>query len=164
VHGLVRRTAADEVIAAADAVPGAARAAVLALGAGHRGLRIEDKGASLAVHYRDQPALGPMALGEARKIAERWRLRLQEGRMVVELRAPGPDKGDAVAAFMREPPFAGRRPVYIGDDLTDEDGFAAATAMGGFGVIVGERRPTAAAYALADVSAALGWLRASLIA
>ena len=82
--------------------------------------------------------------------------------MVIELRAHGPDKGGAVEAFMAEPPFAGFRPVFLGDDLTDEHGFAAASALGGFGVVVGPRRPTAALYALADVGAVQDWLRGAL--
>ena len=84
--------------------------------------------------------------------------------MVVELRAPGPDKGGAVTAFMAEAPFAGFTPVFIGDDLTDEHGFEAVRALGGYGVVVGHRRPTAALYALADVSAAQSWLRRALVA
>jgi trehalose 6-phosphate phosphatase len=82
--------------------------------------------------------------------------------MVVEVRAPGPDKGTAVEAFMAEGPFAGHAPIYLGDDLTDEDGFRAAQALGGFGVVVGARRPTSASYALADVEAARAWLTAAL--
>ncbi len=78
--------------------------------------------------------------------------------MVVELRAPGPHKGEAVKAFMREAPFAGSRPIFLGDDLTDEDGFRAARDLDGFGVIVGARRPTSAAYALASVAEAQAWL------
>jgi hypothetical protein len=89
-------------------------------------------------------------------------LTVQDGDMVVELRAEGPDKGGAVEAFMAEPPFAGFRPVFVGDDLTDEHGFAAARARGGFGVVVGARRPTAALYALSDVGAVQQWLRRAL--
>ncbi len=82
--------------------------------------------------------------------------------MVVELRRPGPNKGDAVRAFMAEPPFAGAVPLFLGDDLTDEAGFAAVHDMGGYGVIVGPRRPTCALYALESVSAARAWLLAAL--
>ena len=78
--------------------------------------------------------------------------------MVVELRVPGPNKGGAVGAFMAEPPFVGNTPVFLGDDFTDESGFEAAQALGGFGVVVGPRRPTAARYALRDVAATRAWL------
>ena len=85
-------------------------------------------------------------------------LAFQAGDHVFELRTPGADKGDAVRAFMAEAPFAGARPIYVGDDLTDESGFRAAEKLGGFGVIVGTRRPTAAHYRLANVEAVLDWL------
>jgi len=82
--------------------------------------------------------------------------------MVVELRTPGPTKGDAVAAFMAEPPFAGARPIYVGDDLTDEDAFTAVAEAGGYGVLVGAGRETAAAWRLEDVDQVLAWLGAAL--
>jgi trehalose 6-phosphate phosphatase len=83
---------------------------------------------------------------------------LQPGKLVVELKTPGADKGAALTAFMAEPPFAGAVPVMVGDDLTDEYGFRAAEALGGFGVLVGPRRETAARFGLADVNAVLDWL------
>ncbi|MGZ3375374.1 MAG: trehalose-phosphatase, partial [Phenylobacterium sp.] len=72
----------------------------------------------------------------------------------------GANKGDSVRAFMAAAPFAGARPVFVGDDTTDEDGFAAAQALGGVGVVVGAARPTGARFRLADVDAALAWLEA----
>ena len=78
--------------------------------------------------------------------------------MVVELRTPGPDKGEAVAAFMNEPPFAGFMPVFLGDDLTDEDGFRAVRCLGGYGVIVGPRaRPKRSSPSRASPRPSLGW-------
>jgi trehalose 6-phosphate phosphatase len=62
---------------------------------------------------------------------------------------------------MAEPPFAGTRPIMVGDDLTDEAAFRAAAALGGFGVLVGPDRQTAARHRLNDVEAVLGWLAAS---
>jgi trehalose 6-phosphate phosphatase len=59
---------------------------------------------------------------------------------------------------MEEPPFAGACPVFVGDDVTDEDGFEAADELGGFGILVGGRAPTAARYALADPRAVVEWL------
>ena len=81
--------------------------------------------------------------------------------MVEELRTPGPTKGDSVRAFMAQPDFAGTRPVFVGDDVTDEDGFEAAQALGGIGVAVGRPRPTRAQFLLHDVDAALAWLEAA---
>ncbi len=78
--------------------------------------------------------------------------------MVVELRPPGADKGDAVRAFMSEPDFAGARPLFVGDDLTDEDAFLAAAELGGGGILVGAPRETAAKWRLDDVAAVSAWL------
>ena len=77
---------------------------------------------------------------------------------MVELKTPGTDKGTALTAFMAEAPFRGSIPVMLGDDLTDEYGFAAAEALGGFGVLVGPPRGTAARYSLPDVDGVLAWL------
>ncbi len=165
VHGLVRRTADGRVIAASgDARVGDALAAFHAFAKADQGLLVEDKGAAVALHYRAAPAAGEACRDLARRVGATLGLMVQEGDMVVELRAPGSDKGGAVAAFMAEAPFAGFTPVFIGDDLTDEHGFEAARALGGYGVVVGRRRPTAALYALADVSAAQSWLRRALVA
>jgi trehalose 6-phosphate phosphatase len=77
---------------------------------------------------------------------------------VAELRCPGPNKGDMVRTFMAEPPFAGRRPIFAGDDVTDEDGFAAARELDGVGVLVGPSRDTHATCRLSDVHGVLRWL------
>ncbi|MDB5671002.1 MAG: otsB, partial [Alphaproteobacteria bacterium] len=63
---------------------------------------------------------------------------------------------------MAEPQFASTRPLFVGDDLTDEDGFAAAASMGGGGILVGQARQTAARWRLDDVRAVIGWLEASV--
>jgi trehalose 6-phosphate phosphatase len=124
------------------------------------GVLLEDKGLGLAVHYRKAPDAEEAVIRNCRAIAETTGLVLQLGRMVAELRTPGADKGESVRAFMAEPPFAGATPVFVGDDLTDEDGFAAAAELGGYGVLVGETRDTAAHHGLSDVEAVLGWLGA----
>src|SRR3546814_16206263 len=80
--------------------------------------------------------------------------------MMVELRLPGIDKGSAITAMLGEPPFAGHRPVFLGDDLTDEPGFAACAAAGGVGVLVGPLRDTAATYRLDKLPAVRPWLSA----
>jgi hypothetical protein len=84
-------------------------------------------------------------------------LSVQSGKMVAELRPAGADKGDAVRAFMAEPPFAGARPVFVGDDLTDEDAFCAAADLGGGGVLVGPARDSAARWRLPGVAAVAEW-------
>ncbi len=163
VHGLVRRTVDGRVIAAPrGARMSEALEAFRAFAANAPGLLVEDKGAAVALHYRGAPAAADAGRALARRLALELGLTVQDGDLVVELRAEGPDKGGAVEAFMAEPPFAGFRPVFVGDDLTDEHGFAAARAQGGFGVVVGARRPTAALYALSDVGAVQQWLRRAL--
>jgi trehalose 6-phosphate phosphatase len=161
VHGLVRRNVQGGLVA--TAVDRLALNHVLdtvrAFANEHVGLIVEDKGSAVALHYRLAPAEGRGCRALARNLAARLGLEIQEGDMVVELRAPGPDKGAAINAFMAEPPFAGHMPIFLGDDFTDESGFKAVRALGGFGVIVGGRRPTTAEFALADVAAARTWLQ-----
>ena len=94
----------------------------------------------------------------ARELSDETGLALQPGHMVLELKTPGASKGTAVTAFMAEPPFRGATPVMLGDDVTDEDGFRAAAALGGYGVLVGAERATAARYRLDGVDAVLAWL------
>jgi trehalose 6-phosphate phosphatase len=163
VHGLERR-GDDGRVWRAEPSPalGGARTVFEGLAQAWPGVAVEEKGLSIGVHYRAAPA----ALAAVREAVERMTptddLVVQWGQMVAELRTPGPDKGDALAAFMVEPPFAGSRPVFVGDDLTDEHGFTAAAAAGGFGVLVGPPRPTAARMRLENVAAVFDWLNAAL--
>ena len=96
------------------------------------------------------------------EVARRRGLILQHGKMVAELRPAGADKGDALRALMREPSFTGARPLFVGDDLTDEHAFAAAAELGGAGILVGPARPTAARYRLESVNAVAAWLGAAM--
>jgi trehalose 6-phosphate phosphatase len=84
---------------------------------------------------------------------------LLHGKLVIELKPKNADKGTALAALMRTEPFAGRTPWMIGDDLTDEDAFVQANALGGVSVIVGPRRPTLAHFALRGPAEARAWMR-----
>ena len=121
---------------------------------------IEKKPFSVALHYRGAPDAEADALALAERLAADTGLSLQIGKMVVELRLAGADKGAALDAFMAERPMRGTRPVFIGDDVTDEAAFAAAARAGGHGILVGAR-PTAAHYVLADVPATRAWLKAA---
>lgn len=125
------------------------------------GVWLEDKGGTLALHYR----AAPEREAEVRAFAERMvgeaggSLRSIAGKMVVELQPSQHGKGRAIAAFLREAPFAGRRPVFLGDDTTDEDGFTEVNRRGGVSIRVGEPNPaTAAEYALPSVAATRAWL------
>lgn len=159
VHGLVWRSA-DGAVVRTPAHPGLAHAAeeLRRFAYAHAGALVEDKGLSIALHYRLSPGLAARARFQAEALARETGLTLQPGDCVLELRTPGPRKGEALAAFMAEPPFRGFRPVFVGDDLTDEDGFRAARDLGGFGVLVGPERSSAAEHRLDDVAATLAWL------
>lgn len=166
LHGLQVRNADGNVasVTADEVAMAELRKGVQIIAQSYPALRIEDKGGSLALHYRRAPELAATALGEARTLVATLgpAFMVQPGDHVVEIRPDGADKGQALISLMATPPFAGRVPVAIGDDLTDEHAFAAATMLGGIGVIVGERRPTRASHALAGPDAVRDWLRAVL--
>jgi trehalose 6-phosphate phosphatase len=160
LHGFEQRLG-DITTRALDNVSAIAAAAAEAravLSADARPVRIEDKTAGLALHYREAPEAGAAVRRFAETLAEKHGLSLIEGKMVVELTLGVRDKGDALRAFMDVAPFAGRAPIAIGDDRTDEDAFAAAEALGGFGVLVGPPKPSAARYRLDDARAVAAWL------
>jgi len=105
------------------------------------GTILEDKGMSVALHYRQVPHLESRVQGEMRAILRALgsRLVLLEGRMVVELRLAGATKADAIREFLGEAPFKGRRPIFIGDDVTDEKALEVVRRLGGLSVAVGDR-------------------------
>lgn len=126
----------------------------------HEGLVLENKGYSIAVHYRLAPQLEQAA---RRRVAEAARklgvwVEVQGGKMVFELKPAGRNKGLAIEEFMREPPFRGRVPVFLGDDLTDEHGFAVVNRLEGHSIKVG-KGPSAAAWRLDDPGRVRAWLR-----
>jgi trehalose 6-phosphate phosphatase len=124
----------------------------------HPQLIAEIKAQGVAIHYRMASALEAVVKQAAADIVARHGLELQPGKKMIELRGPGGHKGDAIVALMEKPAFFGSAPVMIGDDLTDEPALAVAAELGGFGVIVGGDRETAALYALADVADVRRWL------
>ncbi|MGY1458123.1 MULTISPECIES: trehalose-phosphatase [unclassified Luteimonas] len=132
----------------------------------HPGAIVEDKGAALALHWRAAPQAASEL--QAFAIAALPRLpgyRLQPGNDVLELRPAAhkggrADKGAAILAFLEEPPFAGRRPVFAGDDITDEAGFAAVNAHGGVSVLVGRPRESAAHFGLSGPAEVHAWIGA----
>jgi trehalose 6-phosphate phosphatase len=103
------------------------------------GVIVEDKGGSVAVHWRLAPDAEPavaLALQDGLAwLGPGWRL--LRGKAVLELLPAAASKGDAIRAFLQEPPFRGRRPVFAGDDVTDEDGFAFVQQAGGLAFRVG---------------------------
>jgi trehalose 6-phosphate phosphatase len=122
------------------------------------GVVIETKPLGVGLHYRLAPDAEPEAHALVEDFARENALEVQHGKMMVELRLPGHDKGSAIVALLARAPFAGHRPVFLGDDLTDEVGFAACAARGGAGILVGEPRDTEARYRLPDVAAVHAFL------
>ena len=122
---------------------------------------LENKGASLALHYRLAPHLASQADGAMRELLGGLgdEFELLSGKMLVEIKLSGKDKGTAIAEFMAERPFSGRTPVFIGDDLTDEYGFALVNSRRGHSVKVGSGA-SAARWRLADARAVRAWLAA----
>lgn len=162
LHGLERRDAQGRLRLAVRpaAVSGleALRPRLLELMAQHSGLLLEDKGATLAVHYRRAPQLGAtLQQAVAALVAPlEPELEVLEGDMVLEIKPHSFDKASAIEGFMSEQPFAGRMPVFIGDDLTDCDGFGAVRRHGGVTVAVGYR--VTAQWRLPDPGAVRAWL------
>ncbi len=124
-------------------------------------LVLENKGVSLALHYRLAPHLAALVDGAMReRLAELGNgFELQPGTLLMEIKPMGKNKGTAIAEFMEEPPFRGRTPVFIGDDLTDEYGFAFVNGRRGHSVKVGSGA-SAARWRLADAPAVRAWLAA----
>lgn len=157
-HGLARTLADGAVLGEApESLPEGARTSVEEFAVANRFV-LERKPHGVALHYRTTPGLESAGLEFAEHLARLHGLQMKRGSCVIELVSRDADKGRAVRAFMDIEPFAGSRPVFIGDDITDEDGFAAVSALGGFGIIVGHRQPTAATHRLANVSAVHSWL------
>lgn len=129
--------------------------------AGLEGVTLECKsGIGFVLHFRSAPHQAQAATDTAEAIARAHsgKYEVQHGSCVAELKPTGSSKGLALQRLMEQAPFHGRRPVVVGDDLTDEHAFAFASELGGFGVVVGARTPTLAQYRLADPSAVHAWL------
>jgi trehalose 6-phosphate phosphatase len=141
-HGLERRDAAGHIHRARldDSALTDARLAMAAAAAEAPGAVLEDKGLALALHYRQAPAFEQQLRRQVGTIARRLGgdFHVQEGRRVLELKPAAATKADAIRHFMAEAPFAGRRPMFVGDDLTDLDGFAVVERLGGLSVAVGD--------------------------
>jgi trehalose 6-phosphate phosphatase len=127
--------------------------------AAHPGILIEDKGNSVAVHYRAVPRLAD----EVRALADRLvegslDLEAMPASMAVDIKPRALSKGDAVAWFMARPPFAGRVPVFVGDDVTDETGFAAVNERGGYSIRVGDLGHGVARWSIKSSATVREWV------
>lgn len=162
LHGLEMRLASGEVRRPPSPTEGfeRMRKALDDFASAHPGLLLEDKGQSLALHYRLAPELKTRARAQVEEVIEKWGegYNLLAGKMVFEVKPAHTDKGQVIEAFMTTKPFAGRCPVYVGDDVTDEDAFAVVNRMGGDTLHVGPSSATRARYMVADVPTLLDWL------
>ena len=158
LHGAELR-AADGKMTVARATPAfeALKRRLVEETAWMEGVLIEDKGAAVAAHYRLAPALDTALETIMRDFADKagpdWTL--QPGKMVFEVRPSRASKGDAVASFLDQASFAGRLPIAVGDDLTDESMFALANARGGQSIRVGSLSHATCALARASSPSAV---------
>jgi len=122
------------------------------------GTLLEAKGMAFALHYRQAENYQQQVLQLAEAAVAKFpELMLQRGKCVAEIKPRGNDKGAAIASFMQQAPFAGRTPVFVGDDLTDEKGFQAVSALHGITVKVGEGQ-SHARYRLSRVADVHAWI------
>jgi trehalose 6-phosphate phosphatase len=142
LHGVERRKAGGAIQGASfvDSQLDGARAAIKELVEAHPGTLFEDKDRTLAVHFRMAPQFADVVrqaiIDIARPLGTNYHI--QSGKMLFEIKPRGFNKATAIKAFMKESPFSGRKPVFIGDDLTDQDGFAIVEALGGITIGVGD--------------------------
>ncbi len=163
VHGCERRTAGGHVLRPeVDAATIARVHAQLAeFVRGHEGLLLEDKHYAVAMHFRRAPEMRDevyRVMNEALKQLGPV-FALQAGKSVLELRPSGWTKGSSITSFMQAAPFAGRTPVFIGDEVTDEDAFAVVNEMTGVSIRVGNPAATLAQHRLGGVAEVLRWLK-----
>ena len=164
VHGAERR-GADGALHLIEELPlDTVVEAACTLAAQNPGLLVENKRGSLALHYRQRPELEKLCIATMQAAVDAAPgLTLLRGKMVVEAKPGGASKGRAIEDFLAEPPFAGRTPVFIGDDVTDEVGFSTVQRLGGLGIKVGEGE-TVATQRLPDPSALRSALQAAVAA
>jgi trehalose 6-phosphate phosphatase len=152
-HGGAIRFAPSAAVerAALPPLPAGWLSAAAALVAAHPGTLLEEKARGFALHYRLAPEAGlALERGLRKLLGGQETHRLLPAHMAFEVRPRGADKGTAVAAVLARAPFAGRMPVYVGDDVTDEDAIRAAEARGGVGLRVAE--------AFGDAAGVRAWL------
>jgi trehalose 6-phosphate phosphatase len=161
-HGLQLRYAPNAPVVIVKCVDLSALRQQIMPVTGIPGIQIEDKGQSIAIHYR-RARTDVLRLQRwvadvvARTDAE---MEIIRGRRVIEIKPAGVNKATAVGNFMELPPFSGRRPVFIGDDKTDEDGFKATLARGGLAIQVGPGRSALTTLCVGNPAAVRCWLNA----
>jgi trehalose 6-phosphate phosphatase len=163
VHGFERRNGAGTVstLTAEDSSASSVEQILRAFVSFNPGLLLEKKRGALALHYRLRPELETLCISLVEEVTNRLpEAVLTRGKMVMEARLHTATKGTAIKDFLEEPPFRGRVPFFAGDDVTDEDAFAAVNALGGISVKVGPG-DTAARVRVQSVGDFLAWLNAT---
>ena len=145
-HGAEMRPVADGPVIAGHGSPLDAefKQQLKDIAARHPGVLVEDKGYSLALHYRQVPKQGVAMIHDVKHAHEAWgdqSIELLSGKAVLELKFAGFNKGTAVRQLMTYPPFTGRAPIFVGDDRTDEDAFAVVPEFNGHAMSVGRKIP-----------------------
>ena len=138
------------------------------IAANHPGVLVEDKGYSIALHYRQVPKQGLALVHDVKHAYQRWgdqSFELLAGKAVLEIKYAAFNKGSAVRDLMTYPPFKGRAPIFVGDDRTDEDAFKVMPEFNGQSMSVGRKLPGIEKYfeCPADVRRWLG-LMSGLVA
>ncbi len=127
--------------------------------ADHHGVLIEDKGNSVAVHYRMAPTMADEVEALARRLIDGApELEALSSKMAVDIKPTAITKANAIRWLLARPPFVGRLPVFVGDDRTDEAGFAAVNEIGGHSIRVGERADSNARFSLNSSAAVREWI------
>lgn len=140
------------------------RKAAGVLAARFDGLQLEDRQQVVSLHCRhDDEKLAALHAAARALLPQLPGYELQPGNQMLEFKPAGMDKGRAVLELLRQPPFAGRKPVYLGDDLTDEHAFMSVNRAHGISVRVGAREPTLAHYTVSGPDAAESWLHHVLV-
>jgi trehalose 6-phosphate phosphatase len=166
VHGLQRRDASGRLHSPVidQSIVESIAAQVEAAFLSEPGVVIERKTGAVAIHFRLRPDFEKQCHALARKITrDRPDLHMIQGKMVCEIRLHGNDKGGVIATFLEERPFKGKKPIFVGDDATDEPGFVAVNARDGVSIKIGED-PTSAKYRAANISELRDWFEELLSA
>ena len=162
LHGLERRLTGGGAIMR-EALPEWRDEVARTIGAftaSRPGVWLEDKGLTLALHFRGAPEREDEILALAENLGAQGYpgMSVQHGKLIAEFRPDGADKGNAIDYISSHPPFRGRYPVFLGDDVTDEHGFAAVRRAGGAAIHIGAGTETVADWCLPDVAAARKWI------
>lgn len=165
-HGAELRVDGGRTISVVtEPLPGNVMTALEGVVGENEGLLLEKKRGGVSLHYRQAPQLE----AKCRRIVDKiladlgGSYRLIAGKMVFEIAPAAHHKGAAIRTFVEQSPFAGRAPVFVGDDVTDEDGFLAINELAGTSIRVGESGSTAARYRLRDVTAVRQWLHTAIL-